>query len=305
MAADANPGIGQSPPERTAELRAALCRISEKYGWGICREPRRLAAMLHDLCPEQSRESFLLVAALRQRVVLDMVGELDSLPEEVLVARGAGRLRDNLGLAEDSARWAVESWLPACRLLAGAPDLPLRLGPPERDEEAPADAATAGPIDWAWLALCLAASACSAIAVATVARCAFFHFWNTFSGWLKETSVLAAGLACAGFGMALVGRGMARRNAPNHRALDPDRSAGAMLVEVATLLTLPLAPVLTVGFWALEWIGSLHVTGQPHDLAFHLGRILQSQALVAFLYFWLPSMVSVQGKIASSMVRRR
>jgi hypothetical protein len=67
--------------------------------------------MLHDLCPEQSRESFLLVAALRQRVVLDMVGKLDSLPEEVLVARGSGRLRDNLGLAEDSARWAVESWL--------------------------------------------------------------------------------------------------------------------------------------------------------------------------------------------------
>jgi hypothetical protein len=307
MTADARSQVISVSADKAAEVRAALLKISETYGRGICREPRRVAAMLRDLCPEQSRESFLAIAALQEHVVSDMIASLDSTPEEILVARGLGRLRDNLGLTEDSARWAVESWLPACRILANTPERPLSFDVPEPAGEGFGDALSSPEraIDWKWLGLCLAATVCSAAAICTVARCAFFHFWNTFSGWLTETAVLAAGLMFAGCGLALVARGIARRRAPNQRALDPNRAAGAMLVEVITLLALPLVPVSTIGLWAFEWAGGLHVSGQPHDLSFHLGRILQSQVIALFLYYWLPLTVKVQGKIASSMVRLR
>jgi hypothetical protein len=78
-----------------------------------------------------------------------------------------------------------------------------------------------------------------------------------------------------------------------------------MLVEVVTLLVLPLASVLALALWAAEWVGWLHFTGQPHDLSFHLGRILESLVLGLFLFFWVRSMTVIQGRIASSMVRRR
>jgi hypothetical protein len=307
MASEASSRIALSSSDKSAEVRAALLKISETYGRSICREPRRVAAMLRDLCPEQSRESFLAVAALQEQVVSDMVVSLDSTPQEILVARGTRRLRDSLGLTEDAARWAVESWLPACRILAAAPERPLSCDAPEDAVECFTGAAgdTEQAIDWGWLGLCIAATLCSGAAICTVARCAFFHFWSDFSGWLIETAVLTSGLAFAGCGLALVARAMSRRDAPNQRALDPNRAAGAMLVEVMTLLTLPLVPVSTVGLWACEWAGALHISGQPHDLSFHLGRILQSELIAIFLYNWLSLSVKVQGKIASSMVRRR
>jgi hypothetical protein len=291
------------------DLRAILCRLSETYGRGICREPQRVAAMLGDLCPERRRESFLIVSALRERVVADLVASIDTVPEDILVTRGIRTLCDHLGLAEDSARWAVESWLPASRVLATAPDRPLRFAVEE--VETPADPAIEAPptqrqnVDWAWLGWCVAAIACSGMALATVAFAALFHAWASFGGWLLQVGRMAAGLAGAGFGLALVVRAIEGRPAPDQRVLDPNRAGGAMLIEVLTLLALPMAPVLSVTLWAAEWIGELHIAGRPHDLSFQLANILQSLLLAWFLYHWWRMMTIVQGRIASSMVRSR
>lgn len=310
MAAEPHAALGEVAQPPREDLRVALCRISETYGRGICRQPQRVAAMLRDLCPEQRRENFLLVAALKEGVVSDLVSSLDSVPEELLLARGAGKLREHLGLSEDSARWSVESWLPACRVLATAPDKPLRFDEPEPAPEPDIPALPDAPpvarsLDWTWLGLCAAALACSAIAVFTMVRATFFHTWTNFGGWLMETGVLASGLAAAGFGLALIARAIGARKAPNQRALDPNRAAGAMMIEVLTLLSLPLVPVISVAMWAAEWIGQLHIVGQPHNLEFQFGRILQSLVLALFLYRWMPLMTAIQGKIASSMVRAR
>jgi hypothetical protein len=310
MAAE-HTAIGEVPQPQGDDLRLALCRISETYGRAVCRHPQRVAAMLRDLCPGARRESFLLVAALREGVVSDLVAGLDSVPDDLLLARGAGKLREHLGLSEDSARWSVESWLPACRVLATAPDRPLRFdGGESSPEEEPAPLPEVPllvnrRVDWPWLGLCAASMVCAAVAVCTVARSAFFHYWSNFGGWVVQTGVLVSGLAVAGFGMALIARAIARRRAPNQRSLDPNRAAGAMTIEVLTLLTLPLVPVLSTAIWAAEWIGELHVSGQPHHLEFQFGRILQTLILAVFLYKWMPLMTAIQGKIASSMVRSR
>ena len=295
--------------EAPADLVTVLCRISDTYGRSICREPQRLAAMLLDICPDRRRESFLLVSALKEQVVSDLLSGLDTLPDEILITRGIRKLRDNLGFAEDSARWAVESWLPACRVLAVTPDRPMR--PPSAGAEVPASEAEPAktppppPLDWRWLALCGAAVLCAGVALVTVARFAFFHFWTSFQGWATETAVLCAPLAAAAMGLSAIASALRKRPAPNHRLLHPDRAAFAMTAEVVVLLVLPAVPVAASAMWAYEWITGTHVVGQTHDLTFHLGRLLQSLLLALFFYRWLPAMTAIQGRIASSMLRRR
>ena len=287
----------------SADLRSALCWIAETYGPGICREPRRVIAMLRDLHPDMSRESFLVVAALREHIVSDIVASLDSIPDEILITRGIGRLRDNLGLAEDSARWAVESWLPACRVLAKTPERPLHFDAPEPEEED--FVAAEQPFEWAWPAVCVAAAACAAVAIGSVLRTAFFPSWNGFLPWLLDTAALAVGLAVAASGLAWTSRRILRSRPPHPRALGRAPSAFSLLAELLALLALPLAPVATAGIWIADWAGWWPVAGQSHDLAFHLGRILQSQVLAAFLYYWLPLMVAALSKVAASTARRR
>jgi hypothetical protein len=290
----------------TQDLRAILCQLSEKYGRGIIREPQRVAAMLLDLCPERRRENFLLVSALRERVVSDLIASIDTVPEDILVTRGIRALCDHLGLAEDSARWAVESWLPASRVLASAPDRPLHFATDEPAISPSADMLHSRPrVDWAWLGWCVAAIVCATMALASVTFAALFHTWASFLAWAVHTGRLAAGLSGAGLGLGLVRRAIEARRAPNQRELDPNCAGGAMLVEVLTLLALPMVPVISVGLWAAEWIGELHISGRPHDLSFQFGNILQSLVIAFFLYHWWRTMTGVQGRIASSMVRSR
>jgi hypothetical protein len=75
----------------TPEPLEALCRLSETYGPALCREPQRMEAMLRDLCPEHKREVFLLVSALKEQIVPDLmsvqVGAVGGVPEEVIVSR--------------------------------------------------------------------------------------------------------------------------------------------------------------------------------------------------------------------------
>ena len=130
MAPEVDPRTSPQPVAGDDEPKLALCKIVETYGRGILREPQRLEAMLRDVCPGSRREVFLLVAAVKEQIVTDLVVSLDVVPEDLLVARGARRLSESLGLTEDSARWAIESWLPASRLAAAAPDLPLRIDLP-------------------------------------------------------------------------------------------------------------------------------------------------------------------------------
>jgi hypothetical protein len=306
MSPESSAEVRSSPAAADEELRRALARLVEQYGRAICREPQRLEAMLRDLCPTYRREIFLLVAAVREQVVSDLMVSLDVLPDDVLVARGSQRLCDSLGLSESSARWAIESWLPASRILAASPEIPLRFELPSRevDEEAESEE-QARAVDWRWLAFCAAGIAASGVALATAIYMAMHHWWNSFPSWAMQTGILTAGLGASWAGVAGVARGLRGVTAPNHRGLSPNAAAAAMLVEIAVLLVLPLAPAVAVAVWAGEWIFELHITGQAHDLSFHLGRVLQSLVMAGWLYLWVRSMIAIQGRIASSLIRQR
>jgi parallel beta-helix repeat protein len=100
--------------------RQKLCEIIATYGRSICDDPRRCEGLLRDFCGEYKREVSVLVQALKERVAIDLLTSSDGVPREVLLARLMKRLLDNLALAEDAARWAVESWAVALGVISNA-----------------------------------------------------------------------------------------------------------------------------------------------------------------------------------------
>jgi hypothetical protein len=279
------------------------------YGRAAFEEPRRCEAILRDCCPNAPREVFLLVSALRENVAEELTAVESSMPAEALITGLTRRLAAHLGLSEDSARWAVESWR------YGLEDNPgLRAGRevmvfPVTGRLAARNEASAqiegGAVNWPWLGTCLVAIASAVVALGTVVAASFFHIWNTWPGGLVETGALAFVLTGAGSGLRLARRAFEQMAPPEHTALDPREAAFALLPEVLILLALPLVTVGAPFAWVMEWWLGLHLVGAAHGAAFHVVRSMESLGLGAFLYFWIGDMTAIQGRIACSVIRRR
>ncbi|HEX5731985.1 MAG TPA: right-handed parallel beta-helix repeat-containing protein [Blastocatellia bacterium] len=91
-------------------VRQSLVRIITEHGRSVVDDPRKCEALLRDYCGQYKREINVLVAALKERVALDLTTDSAALPPKVLMARLARRLQDNLGFSEAASKWAVESW---------------------------------------------------------------------------------------------------------------------------------------------------------------------------------------------------
>ncbi len=92
------------------EPREKLRELIIQYGRCLCDDPRRCEALLKDYCGQYKREIFALVTAQKNRVAEDLLKASSGMPQSVIVARLIKRLEDELGLAENVAHWAVESW---------------------------------------------------------------------------------------------------------------------------------------------------------------------------------------------------
>jgi hypothetical protein len=90
--------------------RQKLIELVSRFGSGVCDDPRRCEALLRDVCGQEKREFFVLVSAARERVGAELLNSTAGIPAEALLARLTKRLHENLGLAEDLARWGVETW---------------------------------------------------------------------------------------------------------------------------------------------------------------------------------------------------
>jgi parallel beta-helix repeat protein len=84
----------------------------------IAENPPRTESLLRDYCGEFRREISVLVMALEEHAVADMLSAPKSLPLQVLFGRLAQRLCDNLALSESAARWSIESWALAFGLIS-------------------------------------------------------------------------------------------------------------------------------------------------------------------------------------------
>ena len=295
--------------------RQKLCEILETYGRLVCDEPQRCEALLRDLCPGHRREVFLLVAALRERVVFDLLSSTEEAPEEIVVPAQIRKLCENLGLAEDAARWAVESWLFAVRKVppSAFQTSPLTsrtnlLSTEVSEEDAPlAPGAEVSvhkfaSVDWTRLNLCFGAILCCCAAVLVVARASFYHNWSSLGEWFLESLLLAAGLGMALAGETWIAQRLRQKNTLGHGLLDPGRAPLALLPEILALLIQPLVVLSVPALWLGEWFWQLHVAGGDHDLAFHLGRLIQSLLIGVFLYKWIAPMTTIQGQITCSAI---
>ena len=92
------------------EPRQKLRELIIEYSCSLCEDPRRCEALLKDYCGQYKREIFVLVSALKNRVAEDLIKTSAGAPLALVMGRLIQRLEDELGLAEDAARWAVESW---------------------------------------------------------------------------------------------------------------------------------------------------------------------------------------------------
>ena len=93
------------------DVRSTLRRIVSEQGVAVCNEPSRVQAYLRDLCPDQKREVFAVVAAMKEGLVSDLNNFAPSQGAmESVFARLTAKLFDNTGIIPQTARWAVESW---------------------------------------------------------------------------------------------------------------------------------------------------------------------------------------------------
>ena len=259
--------------EASELTRQKLCEILETYGRLVCDEPQRCEALLRDLCPGHRREVFLLIAALRERVVFDLLSSSAEAPEEIVVSAQVRKLCENLGLAEVAARWAVESWLCAVRTVPRSvfQTSPLRctanlLSTDVSEEDAPF--APAGEVsvdkfasvDWMRLTLCFGAILCCCAAVLVVACASFYHNWSSLGGWLLDSSLLAAGLGMALAGETWIAQRLRDRNTL-HGPVDPRKAPFALLPEILVVLIQPVVVLSVPALWLGEWFWQLYVGG--------------------------------------------
>jgi hypothetical protein len=91
--------------------RDKLLKLVSRYGRDLSDDHRKCEALLRDVCNNQHvREIFVLVSAVKDRAAADLAAPINGTPVPVLLARLSRRLHDRLGIAEDLARWSIDSW---------------------------------------------------------------------------------------------------------------------------------------------------------------------------------------------------
>src|SRR5438445_10427928 len=90
--------------------RRTLIEIWAKHGPIGAEDARRCEGLLKDLCAEHRAEINVLVTALREGVVGRLLSAADSVPWMVLITRETHTFNKNTAIAENMARWGVESW---------------------------------------------------------------------------------------------------------------------------------------------------------------------------------------------------
>lgn len=90
--------------------RYKLRDIVHRYGLSVIDNPRRVRALLMDLCGQYRREIFVLGQAQEEAVPEDLQEVPDSIPLTMLISQLTHRMVENRALSQNAARWAVESW---------------------------------------------------------------------------------------------------------------------------------------------------------------------------------------------------
>ncbi|MBX2996882.1 MAG: SH3 domain-containing protein [Caldilineaceae bacterium] len=87
-----------------------LRQLIRHYGAGLHADPRRVEALLQDLCGQYQREIFVLVHAQEQQIPHELLNGGALARDPAHWQRLSRRLQDRLAMTADAADWAVQSW---------------------------------------------------------------------------------------------------------------------------------------------------------------------------------------------------
>jgi hypothetical protein len=89
----------------------ALSQLINHYGIAMCDEPKRCEALLRDSCGgKHKREISLLINALKEKVVLNLLNQPLWLSKKKFFSYLTSRLHKSLGLDKKLSAWAVNTW---------------------------------------------------------------------------------------------------------------------------------------------------------------------------------------------------
>ncbi len=108
-------------------IRQQLAQLIIRHGPALHEDRRQCEELLRDLKPDCRRETFVLIAAVKEGIVRDLLNSSSGVSAPVLVERLTRRLREHVGLAEEGANWAVDAWAEALRVGPYQSTLPYRL----------------------------------------------------------------------------------------------------------------------------------------------------------------------------------
>src|SRR4051794_29153873 len=91
----------------------ALKEVLARSGPAVLDEPKKVEAMLLDLCGEQKREIAGVVAALSARVPQELAAAPASTPYELLESKLAARMMQNAPYTPEAVQAAVRHWAAA------------------------------------------------------------------------------------------------------------------------------------------------------------------------------------------------
>jgi hypothetical protein len=98
--------------------RQKLCEIIKIYGKDVCNDHKRVKGLLNDFYRGNSPEINFLLTALEEKVDIYLLASSKTLPYEMISARLVERLYVNRGMANEIARWAVDSWVLALDVIS-------------------------------------------------------------------------------------------------------------------------------------------------------------------------------------------
>ena len=91
-------------------VRERLRELIVAHSTAVCDDPRRLEALIKDYLPAHKRETNLLVGAVKERVLADLLAPALAIPYGTQRPRLVQRLIDHLGMAANFACWTVDAW---------------------------------------------------------------------------------------------------------------------------------------------------------------------------------------------------
>lgn len=100
--------------------RQKLQELVARFGTSLAQDARRCEGLLRDHCGAYRREIAVLVSAIEERVAGELLRINSHTPRQVLLAKLAQRLHDNVAMDERAATWAVNSWALALGVMSSA-----------------------------------------------------------------------------------------------------------------------------------------------------------------------------------------